>query len=197
MSVQPFLSGTISYLPSPCPLVRLTAARRLSVAAAACGDGGGSCCQLLLWLWCEAPCYLCYPRPCPGSARQGTEFWTAGEVWQDTELGWTGRASAAGPVLLRPRPCPLSAPGSEEGRSAGERVKKRGRICSLFAQSRRFWWVRFAGWRQGVGWMVRGSEEGGPLKWAKINPALPREMWGNKTTHSTTCTLRSKYTVYS
>lgn len=43
------LLGTITYLPSPCPLVRLAAARRLSVvAAAACG--GGSCWQLLL-LW--------------------------------------------------------------------------------------------------------------------------------------------------
>lgn len=57
----------------------------------------------------------------------------------------TGRALAAGPALLQTRPCPLSAPGSEEGRSAGERVEKRGRICSLFAQSRRLWWVRVAG----------------------------------------------------
>lgn len=36
-----------SYLPSPCPPVRLAAARRLSAAAAACGGDGGSCWQLL------------------------------------------------------------------------------------------------------------------------------------------------------
>lgn len=39
----------VAYLPSPYPPVHLAAARRLSVAAA-CG-GGGSCWQLLLWLW--------------------------------------------------------------------------------------------------------------------------------------------------
>lgn len=143
-------NGSTFYLPSPCPLARLAAARRLSVAAAAaaCGDGGGSCWQLS-WLLCGAPDYLYHPRPCPRSLRRVTGFWTAGEVWWDTEAGWTGRAWAAGPALLQPRPCPLSAPGTEEGRSAGERVVKRGRICSLFAQSRRLWWSRVTGWRQG------------------------------------------------
>lgn len=46
--------GPGSYLPSPCPPVRLAAARRLSAAvaaAAACGGDGGSCWQLLRWWW--------------------------------------------------------------------------------------------------------------------------------------------------
>lgn len=77
-------NGSTCYLPSPCPLARLAAARRLSVvaaaAAAACGDGGGSCWQLS-WLLCGAPDYLYHPRPCPRSLRRVTGFWTAGEVW--------------------------------------------------------------------------------------------------------------------
>lgn len=66
--------GPQSYLPSPCPLVRLAAARRLSVAAAAaCGGGGGSCWQLSWWL-CGAPDYRYHPRPCPRSLRRVTRF---------------------------------------------------------------------------------------------------------------------------
>lgn len=108
-------------------------------------------------------------------------------------MGWTGRALAAGPALLRPRPCPLSAPGSEEGRSVGERVEKRGRICSLFAQSRRLWWVR-------VAWLTDEAELGHqgrrPAKINQANPVLPRETRGRKRTYTKhDLQLKHKYPV--
>lgn len=129
-------ASAFAHLPFPYPRARWAAARRSSAAAAAgCdGDGGGSC-RRVLRRGARFP--LLSPRPSPTSLLGSAGFGAAVGGPASAEVQTTGRVRAAGPAPRRPGPYLPSAPGTGGGRSAGEQAAKRGRICSLFAQSRR------------------------------------------------------------
>lgn len=92
---------------------------------------------------------LCLSPPCLASGRRAVAAAAraagVGGKREVAEVGCSSRASAPGPARIRPRSFPPSEPGMEAGRPVGERAETRGRICSLFAQSRRLWWGEVAG----------------------------------------------------